>query len=332
MIQQPRFPKKKNPIKVGLESISPTIRSNLDHLARAFERQAPQQKRESFFMRPMTLLLWGFITFLAFLAKGFPANEMAKHLLASPSPGVTISAESAIYHPPLGVSYRDMTITAPTNDGPVSIDLSQARGNVDLVTLVSGKPRYNFDLKMYGGEFKGRLRRFYRGKVSHLKGLTTRPIDLSTTRKLTHQNLSGLMNIQTDYTWKTGMEDKGHVVLSLSIAKLVVRSLNMNGFPLPPISFTHVHGTVRMKNGLGHIETLNADGPMAHLTGTGDVSLANPYPRSIVNLDFDISLRGELSKIPLPSIAGKNGASIHLHLSGPLGSPQVTLNGIVLPR
>jgi type II secretion system protein N len=168
--------------------------------------------------------------------------------------------------------------------------------------------------------------------VSHLKGLTIHPIDLSTTKKLTHQNLSGLMNLQTDYTWKTGLENKGHGTLSLSIAKLVVRSLNLNGFPLPPISFTHVNGTARMKNGLGHIETLNADGPLAHLTGKGDFSLSNPYQRSIVNLDFDISLRGELAKIPLPSITGKNGAAIHLHLSGPLSAPQVTLNGIALPR
>lgn len=332
MTPLPLFPKKKNALKDRLESLSPAIRNNLDHLSKAFEKQNPEKKRESFFMRPSSLLVWGLVAFLAFLAKGFPSNEMANYLLTIPPPGILISAESAIYHPPLGVSYRDMTITAPTNDGPVSIDLDRARGSIDLVTLVSGKPRYNFDLKMYGGEFKGRLRKFYRGKVSHLKGLTVHPIDLATTKKLTHQDLSGLMDLQTDYTWKTGMEDKGHGTLSLSIAKLVVRSLNMNGFPLPPISFTHVHGTISMKNGLGHIETLNADGPMAHLTGSGDVSLANPYPRSIVNLDFDISLRGELAKIPLPSITGKNGAAIHLHLAGPLGSPQVTLNGIVLPR
>lgn len=332
MIQLPRFPKKKNVLKARLKTISPAIRNNLDHISKAFEKQGAQKKRESFFMRPSSLIVWGVVTFLVFLAKGFPTNEMMHFLLTIPSPAILISAESATYHPPLGASYRDMIITAPTNDGPVSIDLARARGSIDLVTLVSGKPRYNFDLKMYGGEFRGRLRRFYRGKVSHLKGLTIHPIDLSTTRKLTHQNLSGLMDLQTDYTWRTGMEDKGHGTLSLSIAKLVVRSLNMNGFPLPPVSFTHVHGMVRMKNGLGHIETLNADGPMAHLTGRGDVALANPYPRSIVNLDFDISLRGELSKIPLPSITGKNGAIIHLHLSGPLGSPQVTLNGIALPR
>jgi type II secretion system protein N len=332
MSQLPRFLKKKNAIKASLASISPAIRDNFEHLSKAFEKQPPLPKRESFFMRPSALVLWGTITFFVFLAKGFPSDDLANFLLTLPPPEIQMRAESAIYHPPLGVSYRDMTITAPTNDGPISLDFDRARGNIDLVTLVSGKPRYNFDVKMYGGEFKGRLRRFYRGKVSHLKGTTIHPIDLSTTRKLTHQDLSGLMDLQTDYTWKTGMEDKGHGILSLSIAKLVVRSLNMNGFPLPPISFTHVHGMIRMKNGLGHIETLNADGPMAHLTGKGDIALANPYPRSIVNLDFDISLRGELAKIPLPSITGKNGAAIHLHLSGALGSPQVSLNGIVLPR
>ncbi len=320
----PGFPRKKE---------HPSFfRQKISDLTRAFEKPVTQKPGYRFLTGRAALILWGVLFFGLFFLREFPANDVARYLLTQMGPDVKATARTAVFTPPLGLAYQGLAITATAPSGPVDVDIDRAKGNIDLVTLVSGKPRYNFDLKMYGGEFKGHLRRFLHGKVSHLNGQTTSPIDLSTTKQLTHQDLSGLMNLETDYTWKTGLEEKGKGTLSLSIARLTIRSLNMNGFPLPPIAFQHVHGIVNLANGLGHIERLEADGPMAHLTGTGDVSLANPYQRSLVNLDFDISLRGELGKLPLPSISGKNGSVIHLHLAGQLASPQVTLNGIVLPR
>lgn len=280
------------------------------------------------------LALWGAGVFIWFFLHGFPRQKLAEHFLeaVSQTSGLGTSSDSARFDWPARLSYEGLHLVSPSPEGPVVWEIPRFSGSLDLISLASGKPRYNFDVKAYGGEFRGRLQQARHGQWNHLRGKTIHPIDLLTTRKLLRQDLSGRMNLQTDYTWIRGAEQKGHGMLNLDIRKLVLRSLNLNGIPLPNLTFSTVNGRLFLHDGQGRIESLSADGPLAHVTGTGTILLRVPYQQSLINMDLHATLKGQLKAIPLPSVEARKDGTLHIHLQGPLSAPSVALNGLTLPR
>lgn len=292
----------------------------------------PGQKRKILLVG--SLAAWGAFVFLAFFIHNFPDSLLAEHVLeiASQSTGVGISAQNADFTPPARLSYEGLHLVTPSTAGPLDWEIPSATGAASLISLATGKPRVNFDVKAYGGEFRGRLQQARHGTWNHLKGKTVRPIDLLMAKKLIRQNLSGLLNLETDYTWTKGSEQRGHGMLALRIRDLVIHDLNINGFPLPDLTFQKVRGRVFLHDGQGRLETLTADGPLAHVTGTGTILLNVPYTQSVINLDLHARLRGQLKSLPLPSIETNPDHTLHIHLQGPLSTPTVALNGLTISR
>ena len=280
------------------------------------------------------LVVWGVATFGWFFVRSFPGNELAMEILSGVSArtGLGVSADSGTFRWPARLDYEGLHLVSPSPMGPVVWDIPRFTGGVNLASYVKGKPRYNFDVKAYGGEFRGRLQQARKGKWNHLRGKTIRPINLLTARKLIRQDLSGSMDLETDYTWTKGHEQLGHGILGLTIRNLVVRSLKMNGIPLPDLTFTSVRGRLFLHDGTGHIESLTADGPLATITGSGTILLRFPYPASLINMDLHARLKGQLKSIPLPSLESRKDGTVHIHLQGVLASPTVALNGLMLPH
>lgn len=280
------------------------------------------------------LVFWGAGMFLWFAGRNFPGQELAREILSglSSETGLGVSADTGRFRLPATLTYEGLHLVSPAPGGPVAWEIPRFTGRMDLASLVKGKPRYNFDVKAYGGEFRGRLRQARKGQWNHLRGKTIHPIDLVSTRKLIRQDLSGTMDLETDYTWTKGNEQLGHGILGLSIKNLVVRSLKLNGIPLPDLVFTSVKGRFFLHDGQGRIESLTADGPLASITGSGTVLLRVPYPTSQINMDLHARLKGQLKAIPLPSLEDRKDGTLHIHLQGVLASPAVALNGLLLPH
>lgn len=280
------------------------------------------------------LVLWGAVMFLWFAERNFPGHELAMELLSglSSKTGLGVSADEGQFRLPSTLTYEGLHLVSPAPGGPVAWEIPRFTGRMDLASLAKGKPRYNFDVKAYGGEFRGRLQQARKGQWNHLRGKTIHPINLISARKLIRQDLSGTMNLETDYTWTKGHEQLGHGILGLSIKNLVVRSLKLNGIPLPDLVFTSVKGRLFLHDGQGRIESLTADGPLASITGSGTVSLRVPYPASQINMDLHARLKGQLKAIPLPSLEDRKDGTVHIHLQGVLASPAVALNGLLLPH
>lgn len=292
----------------------------------------PGQKRKILLIG--SLAAWGVFVFMAFFILNFPGSLLAEHVLeaASQATGVGISAQNSDFSPPARLSYEGLHLVTPSPEGPLDWEIPRATGAASLISLATGKPRFNFDVKAYGGEFRGRLQQARHGTWNHLKGKTIRPIDLLMAKKLIRQNLSGLLNLETDYTWTKGSEQRGHGMLALRIRDLVIHDLNINGFPLPDLIFQKVRGRVFLHDGQGRLETLTADGPLAHVTGTGTIMLNVPYNRSVIDLDLHARLRGQLKSLPLPSVESNPDHTLHIHLQGPLSTPTVALNGLTVSR
>ncbi len=282
----------------------------------------------------VVLVVWGLGMFVWFFGRSFPGRELAMEVLSkvSAGTGLGVSADSGTFRWPAILDYAGLHLVSPSPAGPVVWDIPRFTGGVDLASYIKGKPRYNFDVKAYGGEFRGRLQQARKGKWNHLRGKTIRPIDLLTARKLIRQDLSGSMDLETDYTWTKGREQLGHGILGMTIRNLVVRSLKMNGIPLPDLTFTSVRGRLFLHDGTGHIESLTADGPLATITGSGTILLRFPYPASLINMDLHARLKGQLKALPLPSLEPRKDGTVHIHLQGVLASPTVALNGLMLPH
>lgn len=277
----------------------------------------------------------GLAVFLGGLWNGFPHREMARHFLReiSETAGVGLFARQARFDLPARITYSGLAIVTPSQEGPLSWSVDRASGHLVLASLVSRKPRFNFRIDAYGGEFRGLLRHLSRRR-NHLKGSTVRPLDLGKTRPVLHQDIAGTMNVKTDYTWKTGNETTGHGIVSADIGHLVLKSLTMNGFPIPPVTFDSVRSRVFLSNGRGRVEKLVASGPLADINGTGTFLLSAPYANTILHLTLLVHLKGPLGAIPLLNMAegGKGNKVMTLTLDGPVSNLNIAMNGLPIPH
>lgn len=283
--------------------------------------------------RILFLAAVGGSVFLASLWQGFPHRQTARYLLrqVSDTGGVAIEAREARFDFPAGITYGDLDLTAPTPEGPASVRIDRASAHLELSSLLKRKPRFNFRLRAYGGEFDGLLRHLPKRR-NHLRGSTTKPLNLGLTRPLLHQDLSGAMSLKTDYTWQSGAEMTGHGIFQATIANLVLKSLNIGGFPLPPISFDAVKSRVFLSGGRGRLEQLMATGPLADVTGGGTFILAQPTPNSILHLKLLVRLKGPLGSLPLPGLSGQGGRPVTVTLDGPASNLNIAMNGIPIPH
>ena len=315
----------------GLRRVRGIISSRL---SRGKREESGQRAPSS--LTPKRIFVLGAVggaVFLAGLWQGFPHRQTARFLLQeiSESDGVGIEADKARFDFPARLEYGNLNIVAPSPEGPVSLRIDRASAHLELASLVQRKPRFNFRLRAYGGEFDGLLRHLPERR-NHLRGSTVRPLDLGLTRPLLHQDLSGSMTLKTDYTWQSGAEMAGHGVFSASIANLVLKSLNVGGFPLPPVTFDAVRSRIFLSGGRGRLEQLMATGPLADVTGNGTFLMAQPPPNTILHLRLNVRLKGPLGNLPLPGLSGSSGRPVTLTLDGPVSNLNIAMNGIPIPH
>lgn len=275
------------------------------------------------------------VVFIIGLLNEFPHKEIARFFLreVSESGGVGLYARNARFDLPASLGYSGISLVTTSPDGPLNWTIDRASAHLELASLASRKPRFNFQVKAYGGEFEGLLRHLSKTR-NHLRGATVLPVDLKKTRPLLHQDISGSMNFNTDYTWQTGKETAGHGIVSTTIGHLVLKSLNISGFPLPPVSFDKVRSRVFLSGGRGRVEKLRATGPLADIDGSGTFLLAQPYPNTILHLKLLVHLKGALGSLPIPNLSGTAGPDkvVTLTLEGPVSNLNIAMNGIQIPH
>ncbi len=295
---------------------------------------SPSPTRPRMGRRTLLLGATGAVVFVAGLAQGFPHRELAQYVLgqASGQGGVLLTAGSARFDLPAQLSYRDLVLVAPTPAGPATVTVDHAEGVLVLSSLATRKPRVNFKLRAYGGLFEGHLRRLPH-EENHLKGATVTPVNLSLTEPVLHQKIGGTLTLNTDYTWHVGQETRGHGVFEAMVRHLVLSSLSVEGFPLPPVAFDAVRSRVFISRGRGRVEKLQAVGPLADINGGGTFTLATPYQNSILHLRLDIRLKGALASIPLPGVSGQSPTRlVTLTLDGPAQNLNIAMNGLPIPH
>lgn len=100
---------------------------------------------------------------------------------------------------------------------------------------------------------------------------------------------------------------------------------------LPPLEFTVFSATGYVRQHVGTLEELHAQGPMVRLSGNGTVLFRTPRAESILNLGLRVSLQG-LTQGILASLFGGRAADGPLAVSvkGTWSHPAVAVNNIPL--
>lgn len=329
----------------GIDRLSGPLRSPLARLLRRGRKEEsspplpPENLRPSSpkrISRPQILLLASVAvgSFIFGLFQGFPHRELARYILgqAGQQGGVGLSAASGRFDLPATLTYRNLVLVAETPAGPTSLSVDRAEGTLVLSSLATRSPRMNFRVRAYGGLFEGHLRRLAHAE-NHLKGATVTPVDLRLTQKVLHQKIGGTLALDTDYTWRSGAEIDGHGVIRAVIRHLVLSSLAVGGFPLPPVTFDAVRSQVFVSGGRGRLERLSATGPLADINGGGTFTLATPYQNTVLHVRLDIRLKGTLASIPFPGVPGSGPSRLLvLTLDGPAQNLTIAMNGIPIPH
>ncbi|MGC8500681.1 MAG: type II secretion system protein GspN [Leptospirillia bacterium] len=329
-------------LMTGIARLAAHLGAPLARLRRG-ETPSPPSREEG--LRPPSsknisrthLLLLGSFAFVAFffgLFQGFPHQELARYFLglAGQQGGVGLSAASGRFDLPARLSYRNLVLVAETPTGPASLSVDQAEGALVLSSLATRNPRMNFRVRAYGGLFEGHLRRLAHSE-NHLKGATVTPVDLRLTEAVLHQKIGGTLALDTDYTWRSGAEIDGHGVVRAVIRHLLLSSLAVGGFPLPPVAFDAVRSQVFVSGGRGRLERLSATGPLADINGDGTFILATPYQNTVLHLRLNIHLKGALASIPFPGATGSGPSRLLiLTLDGPAQNLTIAMNGIPIPH
>lgn len=90
--------------------------------------------------------------FLVGILNGFPHREMARYYLRelSETGGVGLNARMARFDLPGSLGYSDLSLVTPSPEGPLKWTIDDASGHLEVASLVSRKPRFNFKIHAYG--------------------------------------------------------------------------------------------------------------------------------------------------------------------------------------
>ena len=188
----------------------------------------------------------------------------------------------------------ELTAAAPMGKDkpatPSGIKIRDVRARLGIFALLFGKKSVNFDADFDEGEIEGTVSDD--GETKHVQA-TLEKVDLAklgALESLLSLPVKGSLNGDIDLTLgKDPKNTVGAVNLTLrgltvgdGKAKLKVGS--MGGLTVDPIEAGNVQIELDVKDGLGTMKRMSADGKDLELKGSGDVRFAEPVGRSRVSV------------------------------------------------
>lgn len=145
--------------------------------------------------------------------------------------------------------------------------------------------------------------------------LTTRGSDLTDMRR------------QLNGTLSADMKDGYLKGVDIDYAERKLRA-QIKREPLPPkpdkpqTGFSKLEAGFKVKNGIAHTQTLNAQLPHARMQGSGDIDLVHEQLNMTLNFKFSSDVQGQAGK----SYAELDRVALPVHLRGPLNQPQYDID------
>lgn len=240
--------------------------------------------------------LYGIVITVVFLYVLFPSDIVKNKLEeAFNSSNFILKAESLKPSLPLGVKLRDITITSASSGNiPFQGELLDLQFNP--VSLFQKSKSFGLSGRAYGGKFKGHI-----GLPSFSKTYPPKEWDLNLTgidlgkynfiKTLTGKEITGKATGSLSYqsAGKTG-GSSGAIDLALSKGSypLLESFLGMNH-----IAYDTVQIIAKLQNGVLKVERFDVSGPQIKCFFKGNITLADFFQNSRLNLSGEIELLGQ---------------------------------------
>lgn len=272
---------------------------------------------------------FGFLMLLFFLYRTFPFGLLESRLISAieSESGCRMTVGKRGIHFPLRLAWREVQVDCPA--GPVprwtiqSVDAAVA----PLPLLFRRRGEVDFRIGIAEGEI-----------VGHATAIRTREgISLSLKnegRKLNlgRFGLSGLLDLEGEGNWVGSDLLKAKGSLTFTINSVQLKQVGQWVVPIGEVSFSSIRGKINLRNGMLVVERFAAQGNEVDLTSDGgNLLLREPLEGSLLSLSLKATPKGSLEQMASLFVQGYSGREpLSLGLKGPIGRPQISLNGKAL--
>jgi type II secretion system protein N len=246
-----------------------------------------------------------FAAFFLFCYWTFPYERVALYLVdqvAKSGRGYTLEIGELSPYWLSGVELTNVTLRKPETQLPVvpagkdkpaapsGIQIRDVRARLGIFALLFGKKSVNFDAAFDEGEMEGTVSDD--GETKHVEA-TLDKVDLAkfgALEALLSLPVKGSLSGDIDVT--LGKDPKNTVgTVKLTLGGLTVgdgkaklKLGSMGGLTVDPVEAGNVQIELDVKDGLGTVKKMSADGKDLELKGSGDVRFADPVGRSRVSV------------------------------------------------
>lgn len=271
-------------------------------------------------------IFFGLAMFFVFFYLTFPFHLLELKLISAleAESRCKIVVDQTGFYFPAKLSWKGIHGTCPQP--------ALAQWKVDLLVadlaplplLFSRRGEVDYQLRLDGGEVAGHVTAVEKNGVpSFTVDARGKGVDLA------QFGLSGLLSLEGEGSW-TGREvfkGKGGVTFTLEAA----RFKEIGGWivPIGEVSFSNVRGKLFWRNGTVGVERFSAEGAEVDLNSEGgNLILREPLAGSLITLTLRAMPKGSLQQVATVFVQGYSGREpLTLGLKGPLGQPQISLNG-----
>lgn len=281
-----------------------------------------------------TTLLYGIYTtilFLVFLFATLPFDILIRQGIASLPPGtVSIEFDGArfAWHRGLQVDgVRISAVNTPLKAPLIEVEHLYLRPNLGAL-LRGSLSAIMLDADLYGGTASGSLvidGPVVQGQVN-ADGLSLGRVSVARAY-LDEGTLAGRMNVAVAFESAGREISKANAKGNLSIKGASMEKAKVGGFGVPDLHFADIGGEFELQGERLEIGEFHAQGQELNVNSSGQVSLREPLPASILNLKASVvagesapdSIKGLTALLPKPA-AGQDPS---FKITGSIASPKV---------
>ncbi len=281
--------------------------------------------KKSFF-HLLSYLLFGLLSFIAFLYVTFPFSRLESALIdrIKDESGCEIDIRKKGILFPLKLAWENIQILCP---GQKAWNVASLYAEVLPLPLIwGGEGRIHFRGRLAEGETEGTL------TVTHASNQWAFSLK-NQGRQITLPDIGGRLGWEGDAHWSHSEPYKGTGTVAFTLEGARIKEVGEWRSPIGALSFSMVTGQVHWQGGALSMEQFSADGNEMDLAGeSGHLLLRQPWKRSILSLTLKVTPKGQLKPLAQMVVSGYTGeGALTLAVAGSLARPGLALNGKTIP-
>jgi len=281
-------------------------------------------------------IIFGLLMFLLFLYLSFPFHLLTLKLILAleKESGCEISVEESRFHFPSRVVWTGIRTRCahlsfmpkvPGKGRDLDLNMTSIDARVaPFLLLMDRRAEIDFGIVLGEGLLSGHLTLARKEKqVSYSLRVQGEEIDLAAF------GASGHLDLEGKGDWMDQDIFNGNGMLSLALKGGRFKKIGSWTLPLGALSFSDIHGKMSWGKGRVIMGQFSARGSEIDLQAeSGNLILRKPLDRSLVTLTLKAMPKGDLKRMAALFIQGYTGREpLILGIRGPLGRPQISLNG-----